>query len=124
MSITVKVDDYELLPSGSYDAVVGDVEEAESNGTYWKWSFEVVHDGETRHVTAASSRNFGRRAKARGWVEAILGRQLDRGDEFTSDTIAGKSCVLEIGTDDTGEYNRVKDVLHGAPKPDNADAPL
>jgi hypothetical protein len=55
-----------------------DIESRESaNGEYKRWSWEILEGPHTgQKVYANSSTNFGPQAKARQWVENVLGREL------------------------------------------------
>lgn len=114
MSIKVKVGDHEVLPKGTYNGMFMDVEEAESaTGDFWKWTFDIDHDGDTRSITAASSPKLTRNTKAGAWVSAIQGRQLETGEDFDFGAMKGKACRLVVSIEDTkrGEFNRVEEVL-------------
>jgi hypothetical protein len=74
-------EDYEPLPPGLYVGKLLDIESRESaNGEYRRWSWEILNGQYAgQKVYANSSTNFGPQAKARQWVENILGRELEAG---------------------------------------------
>jgi hypothetical protein len=124
-SMKVMVEDFEVLPEDTYDAVFVNVEAAESQlGEFWKWEFGVDHDGKPRRVTAASSPKLTRGTKAGQWVAAIQGRPVDSGDEFDFGAIQGKPCRLLLIIDDTdrGQFNKVDRVM--PPRPEQKQQPV
>jgi len=84
-------EDYEPLPPGLYVGKLLDVEPRESaNGEYRRWSWEVLDGPEAgRTVYANTSTNFGPQAKARQWVENVLGRELEAGEQVSIDDLVG-----------------------------------
>jgi hypothetical protein len=90
-------EDYEPLPQGLYVGKLLDIEARESaNGEYRRWSWEIL-DGPYagQRVYANSSINFGPQAKARQWVENILGRELRAGEQVgTEDLVGGKHHLM------------------------------
>jgi hypothetical protein len=125
MSIKVRVGDHEVLPKGTYDGRFMDVEKAESDtGDFWKWTFDVDHDGALRPITAASSQKLTRNTKAGAWVSAILGRQLEPGEDFDFASMKGKACRLVLSIEDTtrGTFNRVDEVLPPLRNPEKVSA--
>jgi hypothetical protein len=76
-------EDYEPLPPGLYVGKLLDIESRESaNGEYRRWSWEVLEGPDAgRNVYANTSTNFGPQAKARQWVENILDRELEAGEQ-------------------------------------------
>ena len=84
-------EDYEPLPPGLYVGKLLDVEPRESaNGEYRRWSWEVLDGPEAgRTVYANTSTNFGPQAKARQWVENVLGRELEAGEQISIDDLVG-----------------------------------
>ena len=123
MAFKTRVEDFEVLPEDTYDAVFVDIEECESTnpafaGGYWKWTFEILRDGEAPlRFTANSSAKLTRGTKGGQWVAAIQGRPVESGEDFDFARLAGKSCRLLLGIDDTdrGEFNRIDKIM--APKP-------
>jgi len=90
-------EDYEPLPPGLYIGKLLDVEPRESaNGEYRRWSWEVLDGPEAgRKVYANTSSNFGPQAKARHWVENVLGRELEAGEQIgIEDLVGGKHHVM------------------------------
>jgi hypothetical protein len=77
-------EDYDPLPPGLYVGRLLDIEPRESaNGEYRRWSWEVLDGPEAgRTVYANTSTNFGPQAKPRQWVENILGRELEAGEQI------------------------------------------
>jgi hypothetical protein len=92
------VDDHEPLPPGLYVGKLLDIESREgANGEYRRWSWEILeglHAG--RKVFANASTNFGPQAKARQWVENILGRKLGTGEQVGIEDLVGGRHQLMI----------------------------
>jgi hypothetical protein len=91
-------EDYEPLPPGLYIGKLLDIEPRESaNGAYRRWSWEILegpHSG--CKVYANTSTNFGPQAKARQWVENILGRELEGGEQIAAEDLVGEKHHLMV----------------------------
>jgi len=90
-------EDYEPLPQGLYVGGFLGVEPRESaNGEYRRWGWEISQGPYAgRKVYANTSTNFGPQAKARQWVENILGRELEAGEQIdVSDLVGGKHQLM------------------------------
>ena len=91
-------EDYEPLPPGLYVGELSDIESRESaNGEYRRWGWDVVEGPYAgRQVYANTSTNFGPQAKARQWVENILGRELKAGEQINIEDLVGGRHHLMI----------------------------
>jgi hypothetical protein len=91
-------EDYEPLPPGLYVGELSDIESRESaNGEYRRWGWDVVEGPYAgRQVYANTSTNFGPQAKARQWVENILGRELKSGEQINIEDLVGGRHHLMI----------------------------
>ena len=90
-------EDYEPLPPGLYVGKLLDIEPRESaNGEYRRWSWEILEGSYAgQKVYANTSTNFGPQAKARQWVENILGRELEAGEQVgIEDLVGGKHHLM------------------------------
>ena len=124
MAFKARVEDFEVLPEDTYDAVFVDIEECESTnpafaGDYWRWTFEILRDGEPPfRFTANSSAKLTRGTKGGQWVAAIQGRPVESGEDVDFGTIQGKPCRLLLGIDDKEnvQFNRIDRIM--APKPE------
>ena len=88
---------YEPLPPGLYVGQLLDIESRESaNGQYRRWGWEILEGPFAgRKVYANTSTNFGPQAKARNWVENILGRELEAGEHIgIEDLVGGKQHLM------------------------------
>jgi hypothetical protein len=90
-------EEYKPLPPGLYVGGLLDIESRDSaNGEYRRWSWEIQegpHAGQK--VYANTSTNFGPQAKARQWVENVLGRELEAGEQIgTDDLVGGKHHLM------------------------------
>ena len=88
---------YEPLPPGLYVGELLDIEARESaNCQYRRWGWEILEGLYAGcKVYANTSTNFGPQAKARQWVENILGRELEAGEQVgTDDLVGGKHHLM------------------------------
>jgi hypothetical protein len=111
--------DYE---PGIYRGRLRELEVAESSlvdeetgrpGLYVRWTFEILEEGfEGRTIRGNSSTNFGSRAKARAWAEALLGRTISPGERVEEGDLIGKECDLMITREETdrGTFAKVDSV--------------
>jgi hypothetical protein len=90
--------DYEPLPPGLYIGELLDIEPRESaNGEYRRWGWDLVEGPYAgRRVYANTSTNFGPQAKARNWVENILGRELEAGEQINIEDLVGDKHHLMV----------------------------
>ena len=87
----------EPLPPGLYIGQLLDIESRESaNGQYRRWGWEILEGPYAgRKVYANTSTNFGPQAKARQWVENVLGRELEAGEQIgIEDLVGGKHHLM------------------------------
>ena len=107
-------EEYKPLPPGLYGGKLLDIESRESaNGEYRRWSWEILEGPEAgRQVYANTSSNFGPQAKARQWVENVLGRSLEAGEQVgTEDLVGGKHhLMVENVTRDGRTFDNVSAV--------------
>jgi hypothetical protein len=91
-------EDYEPLPPGLYIGKLLDIEPRESaNGEYRRWGWDIVEGPYAgRQVYANTSTNFGPQAKARQWVENILDRELEAGEQIGFEDLLGGKVHLMI----------------------------
>jgi len=91
-------EEYKPLPPGLYVGRLLDIEARESaNGEYRRWSWEVVEGPEAgRQVYANTSTNFGPQAKARQWIENVLGRELEAGEQVGTEALVGGKHHLMV----------------------------
>jgi hypothetical protein len=90
-------EDYDPLPPGLYVGKLSDIESREStNGEYRRWGWEILEGPYAgQKVYSNTSTNFGPQAKARQWVENILGRELKAGEQIgIEDLVGGKHDLM------------------------------
>jgi len=107
---------------GVYRAKLKELETAESSivdektgqpGLYTRWTFELLDEGYEGHMLRGnSSMNFGPRAKARQWAEALLGRRIGRGESIYEHELIGKEGDLMVRLEETnrGTFPKVESV--------------
>jgi hypothetical protein len=91
-------EDYDALPPGLYVGELVDIESKTSaNGEYRRWSWQIAEGAYAgRKVYANTSTNFGPQAKARQWVENVLGRELETGEPVGIEDLVGEKHHLMI----------------------------
>jgi len=116
----------QLLDEDTYDAVLTNVEErTESRGkpseAFLIWKAKVkdpVYDGEDLdedvYISFATSKRFSRKSYLNKLVTAVLGKDLDEGDQLDLETLVGESVRLTIKNekrDDGAIFNKVTDYM-------------
>jgi len=101
------------LPQDYYQATVDSV--WEHDGTYgpcWKWTFSIQHEGWKYRVTGFTSASLWSE-KTRTYLEAVLGRSVDKKEELYASDLGGECCTLEVGTIQKNgrTFNTVEKVL-------------
>lgn len=108
--------DEAIFEDGVYRGKLLAMEDAEGgvdDKGYVKWTFEIQDEeyaGQT--LRANSSLNFGPRAKARQWAEALLGRRIESGEDIDDDDLVGSVGDLMVRNQETenGTFARVESV--------------
>jgi hypothetical protein len=57
-----------------------------------------------------SSTALGPRSKAYGWIEALLGRKLEKGESITRSQLLNKTCLVKVEQNDDG-YSKITAVF-------------
>ena len=121
---TFKAPDYTPVPSGIYPGRFEGTEERESErGGYVRWGWRIV-EGKLagRMVFGNTSMNFGPQAKARKWLESMLDRQIEPGEDVDPEDQIGKTYTIRVENtvpDSQGRvYDNVADVLGPVDDPD------
>jgi hypothetical protein len=128
MAFMFKATTYEAaLKPGLYPAKLADIEVREGDlGDYLVWRFRIdQREGPAVEVSCFSSTKCTPKAKARGFVEALLGRPMKPGEEFAPALLYGKPCQLVVSIqayDDGGSRNTIEKVLP-AEAADEVDVP-
>lgn len=105
------------IDDGVYDATLLSIDETEATpnspnqNPWFKWQFQVYDSEEGQEMSAASSMAFSPKAKARKWVEALLGKKLEPGQEIDTDTLCPKDCQVVVKNDPDSGFARIQDVL-------------
>jgi len=116
----------QLLDEDTYDAVLTNVEErTESRGkpseAFLIWKAKVkdpVYDGEDLdedvYISFATSKRFSKKSYLNKLVTAVLGKDLDEGEQLDLETLVGESVRLTIKNekrDDGAIFNKVTDYM-------------
>jgi hypothetical protein len=97
------------LAPGYYTAVVESVWPKDGQyGEYWEWHFRV-EELRLKAFTSASLKS----EKTRRYVEAVLDRSVDPGEEIYASFFGGERCTVEVGTTQKNGrmFNTVESVL-------------
>lgn len=122
--------DYELIPSGSYPAVlVGLIDLGTSDDEYngkaiekrsialiWELPGEIKTNGEPHIIARDFSAYFSPSSKIRLLIEGWRGKKFEDGEPFSYEVLLGKECLLNIVHKKTGKGKTVHEVS-GATKP-------
>ena len=95
---------------------------------YLRWIFEILDEGfEGKTLSVLSSTSFGvgpaGPAKARRFAEAILGRELDIGENFSAEDLYNKPVTLHVDNEETGHGTFAR-IVEISPKADVDDIPF
>jgi hypothetical protein len=101
-----------------FDPEIGEKVVKRVDDPYLIWTWEILEDGyEHKTLTSVSGASFGFKlngepAKARGYANALMGRDLENGEKFTSEDLLGLEATLHIDNEktDRGEFARVVEV--------------
>jgi hypothetical protein len=84
---------------------------------YLRWIFEVLEEGfEGKTLSVLSSTSFGvgpgGPSKGRGFAEAILGRELTVGEQFSAEDLYEKPVILHVDNEkgSRGTFARIVDL--------------
>ncbi len=126
MALTLTAQDYTTVEDGEYLAQFTGYEEKDTQfGKTVILQFELL-DEENRGtpLTGMASQKLTPKAKLRGWIEGMLGRTLEAGENVNLDALIGTKVMLYVTTEDTdkGLFNRIEKIRlpkrkSTAPKP-------
>ena len=122
-----KAPEYPPVPPGKYPGRFEGTEERQSErGDYTRFGFGIVEGKFAgRMVYGNTSLNFGPRAKARKWLEAMQARRIEPGEEVDPDDLVGEVYTIRVensAPDSQGRvFDNVADVLGPVDDPDEED---
>lgn len=114
-----------MTPEGLYLMSVKEIGEPElQDGPYgtserirWIFSIEEVLDDQSEDQNAEdyvgeefwswTSTAFGPNSNARKWVQALLGRQIENGEQISISEVVGKQAKITVGRNDNGNQKLV-----------------
>lgn len=124
--MTMTVGAVPIVPDGTYPATLIGLEDFEApdfnnpedNKTLRRWTFgldgEVDADGNPAEIDGVSSTALGPRSKAYGWIEALLGRKLEKGETIGRGMLLNQHCLVTVAQNEDG-YSKIAAVVP-APK--------
>jgi hypothetical protein len=120
--MTMTVGAIPIVPDGTYPATLIGLEDFEApdfnnpedNKTLRRWTFgldgEVDVDGNPAEIDGVSSTALGPRSKAYGWIEALLGRKLEKGETISRSQLLNQTCLVRVEQNDDG-YSKIAAVV-------------
>jgi hypothetical protein len=107
------------IADGLYPAQLLSIEEQEPSensphqNPYARWTFRAHTDDAPDGVEliANSSLAFGPKSKARGWMQAALGRVIEPGEEIDPAAVCPLECQVLVKNDPESGFSRIEDVL-------------
>jgi len=124
MNFEPTAEEYPVLDPGLYAKAIFDrIEEPDEVGQYGpyiNWFFIVTTEDGPVEVMGRSSKPefFTRATKARQWFEAILGRELTKGETADFEAIRGTAVTLTVDivkTERGDERNRIVNIRRAEP---------
>ena len=107
----LKAEEYEPMEVSDYrDKFTGYEEDEGIHGPFVKWYFEVLDEEYPgRSLKGISSTAFNPMSKMWAWVQALLGRPIEDGEELELDDLIGRECLLDIDHHKTerGTFERI-----------------
>jgi len=108
------------IPDGVYPATILGITltpataNSPNQDPFLKWTIHVYNTAEGVEMVATSSTRFSAKAKTRLWVESVLDRRFEVGEQFDYETFGPIDCQVVIKKDENG-FCRVESVM-GVPK--------
>ena len=105
------------IDDGVYEATLLSIEERDATpnspnqNPFLIWTFHLYDTEEGQELTAASSTNFSPKAKARMWMEAMLGKKFEPGEDVDTDSLCPKDCQCVVKNDPDTGFARIVDVM-------------
>jgi hypothetical protein len=81
---------------------------------FFKWTLHVYNDTEGVEMTATSSMRFSPKSKARVWVESVLDRRFETGEDFDYEAFCPRDCQVVVKKNENG-FCRIEAIM-GVPK--------
>ena len=94
----VKAEEYTAVEIGDYRAKFTRYEEDEGiHGAMVKWFFDLQDEEyEGRSISGISSTSFNPMSKMWAWVQALLGRPIEDGEEIDLDELIGREVMIDV----------------------------
>jgi len=108
------------IPDGVYPATILGITltpattNSPNQDPFLKWTIHVYSSSEGVEMVGTSSTRFSAKAKTRQWVESILDRRFEVGEEFDYETFGPMDCQVVVKKDENG-FCRIENVM-GIPK--------
>jgi hypothetical protein len=107
----VKAEEYEPMEVGDYLAKFTRYEEDEGiHGAMVKWFFTLEdEDYSGRTISGISSTSFNPMSKMWAWVQALLARPIEDGEEIDLDDLIGRQVMIDVDHKQTerGTFERI-----------------
>ncbi len=122
----LKAEEYKPMEPGDYRARFTGYEEDEGvHGPFVKWYFEVLDEEYAgRSLKGVTSTSFNPLSKMWAWVQALLARPIEDGEEIDLDDLVGREVMLDIEHQKTerGTFERIAGVRPVRKRKDEGEA--
>ena len=109
----------EPLPVGTHAAKLVEMDEMDGpHGPMVRLRFRVNYEEGIHEVTALASKKLSQRSKLGRWVSAILGREIEVGENITASDLTNRPCLVKVEhktTDDGYVFDNVVDIESEVP---------
>lgn len=110
MSRIITATSGEAVEPGAYMGTLRSIDEGTGKfGDYYDWNFVVAGPAGSVDVDRRTSQKFGPQTIARQFVEALLGRKVEKGEQIDLDALIGKNARLKIDTNENG-FSTIADI--------------
>jgi hypothetical protein len=96
---------------GTYPGVITAIEVRESNkGDFLVWEVDALTENGPVPVSGTSENKLDRPTRTRRWAEAVLGRELEEGEDVHFDRLIGQPVLVVVARNDKG-WAKIADIL-------------
>lgn len=110
MSRLITASDMEVVEPGGYNGTLTSIIEGNGKfGDFYDWNFKVDGPDGPVEVSRRTSAKFGPSTLSRKFVNALLGRTVEKGEQVDLDSLIGRKARLKIDTNENG-YSTIDDI--------------
>jgi hypothetical protein len=112
--VKIKATDYVTVDEGEYPARFAGYEERTTEfGDAVQFKFVLLDEEHSGvEIRGLASKKLSPKSKMRGWVEGMIGRVLEPGEEIDLDDMIDRKVMLYLAVEDTdkGLFNRIEKI--------------